>query len=187
MTVKDVLKTAAAYLDRRDIISRLDGGAAENSERTDEDIKLLLECYNVTAEEIAAEYFRLKATETLVSKNGFISCGDFKNDPITVLSVKNESGGKARAVVKPDGIYTAENKVTVEYEYIPPKRGVDDESDFSGTSIRERVLAFGAVTEFCLIKGAFEEAVNYHSRYVEGVKGSLSNRKPVRLKERKWL
>ncbi|MBO5851031.1 MAG: hypothetical protein J6R29_01715 [Clostridia bacterium] len=187
MTVKDILITASTLLNRSDIKDFINGKAVENYNQVEEDFNLLLNCYNLVEEEISTDYFRLKDTQTFTVVDGVIKCQDFKNNVLTVLSVKNLNGSAVNAEIKPDGIYTNENKVEIEYTFVAPYKTLKDVSSFIYTPITKRAIAYGTITEYSLIKGDYEEAVTWHKKYINALTSSLSNKKIKKIKERKWL
>ena len=187
MTVKDILKTASTLLNRNDIKKYISGDAVDEYIQVEEDFKLLLDCFNLVEEEVATDYYRLKTTQTFTVANGVIECKDFDKNVLAVLSVKNLNGNAVNAEIKPDGIYTKEPIVVVDYTYVPSTKTIDDNSSFKGTPITKRALAYGVITEFCLIKGDYEEAVMWHKKYVNSLTSCLSMKKVKKIKERIWL
>ncbi len=187
MTVKDILITASTLLNRNDIKNYINGNAVDNYNQVEEDFNLLLNCYNLVEEEISTDYFRLKDTQTFTVVDGVVKCEDFKNNVLSVLSVKNLNGNAVNAEIKPDGIYTRENVIVVEYTFVAPFKTLEDKSSFINTTITKRALAYGAITEYSLIKGDYEEAVTWHKKYITALTSSLANKKVKKIKERKWL
>lgn len=187
MTVKEILKTASTLLNRADIKNYLNGEAVDDYLQVEEDFNLLLSCYNLVEEEIATDYFNLTHCETFTVVDGVVSCNDFSNNPLAVLSVKNLNGKAVNATIKPDGIYTKESKIVVEYTYVPENKTENDLSSFENTLISKRALALGTITEFSLIKGDYEEAVMWHKKYLTALTNCLARKKVNKIKERKWL
>ena len=186
MTVKDVLKTVAMLINRDDVLKFLNDGYSANYDLVNEDVKILVNSYNIVADEIATEYFKLKTVEKIKSYNGVIKCSDFEKNPLAVLSVTNDKGDKIPCKILPSEILIEETEAIIEYTYTPDTKGLDDVSDYSSTPIKSRVIAYGVATEYLLIKGAFEEAMVWHEKYVSALKGSVVKSKIKKLKGRVW-
>ena len=187
MTVKEILKSASTLLNRNDLKSYMSGDAVNEYLQVEEDFKLLLDCYNLVEEEVSTDYYRLKNTQTFTVVNGVIKCEEFSKNILAVLSVKSLNGNAVNAEIKPDGIYTNESNVVVDYTFVPNSKTVDDESAFTNSPITKRALAYGVVTEFSLIKGDYEEAVMWHKKYITALTNCLSLKKLKKIKERLWI
>ena len=187
MTVKDIIKTVALLLNRKDILEYLNSGATENYLKVLEDVNALVDCYNIVSEEIASTYYKFKAVETLSPQNGVVKCSEFTNNPLAIISVKGLNEKTISYKILPSEILTDEKTVVVEYYYVPSKKTLDDISDFTATSIKNRILAYGVATEFLLIDGAFEESSVWHEKFINSLKVVLINDKRKRIKGRIWL
>ena len=187
MTVKDILITSATLLNRTDLKNFINGQGVNEYKQVEQDFNLLLDAFNLVEEEIATDYYRLNESETFTVVNGVIKCEDFSKNPLAILSVKNLNGNAVNAQIKPDGIYTNESQVVVEYTYVPTYKTLEQNSSFTGSLITKRALALGAVTEFSLIKGDYEEAVMWHSKYISALNTCITRKKVKKVKERKWL
>lgn len=186
MTVKSILKLATGLLNRKDLLSYLNGESVEDEERVKSDIDTLVVCYNVVAEEISTVYTKVVYTQKLTVTAGVLKYNQFTYNPVKILSVKDVDGNEIACTILPTELRTNTSRIVVEYTYIPPKLKLEDNSDFTNTEVKERVLGYGIVTEFCLIKGMYEEAVLWHDKYVTSLKNTLSNKKLQKIKGRVW-
>lgn len=187
MTVKDIVEKVAVFLDRKDILEYLKTGATENYLSVIEDVNLLVNCYNVVGEEIASLYYRFKTTERLSPNlSGVIKIADFKKNPLAIISVKDVNGNKVNAKILPSEIITNLSEVVIDYYYVPDVKNLEDISDFTGTSITDRILCYGVLTEYYLIKGGYEEANLWHGKYINALKNKPLTGNGKRLKGRVW-
>lgn len=185
MTVKDIIEKTATYLNRSDVLEFLKTGATENYLTVIKDVETLVACYNVVQDEIATLYFKLKYTERFSPENGSVKFTRFAFNPYAIISVKDNLGVKINAKILPTEIKT--NKpITVDYYYLPKTKNIEDICDFTGTPITERTLCYGIITEFLLIKGSFEEAGAWHSKYVDALSSLALNGKRLKIKGRVW-
>ena len=186
MRIIDIVKSVALLVGLDGVTSILNGELCEETTTSQKEVELLVTCYNVVAEEIASEYFKLKAVDTLVpDASGVCSLTSLTYAPTEILKVYNTSGNQIKPVILQDKIVTL-NNIMVEYSYIPPYKNLNDVSDYKNTCITKRVLSYGVATEFCLIKGSFEEASVWHQKYVDALKGVLRKTTLKKLKGRVW-
>ncbi len=187
MTVKDIIKTVALLLNRKDILNYLNSEVTENYIKVQEDVNTLVDCYNLVSEEISSTHYKLKAVETLSPKNGALKCSEFTYNPLAVISVKGLNQKPISYKILPSEILTNESKIEVEYYYVPSKKSINDVSDYTNTIIKERVIAYAIATEFLLINGGYEEALVWHEKYINSLKSLLLKDKKKRIKGRIWL
>lgn len=185
MTVKEIIIKTASYLNRKDVVEYLKTGATENSEMVKDDVEILLNSYNVVQDEISSLYYKFKATERFSPKNGIIKYSEFSFNPYAILSVKDDFGSKIKVRILPVEIQT-EKPITVEYYYIPKTKKIDDICDFTGTPVTDRILSYGIMTEYLLIKGSYEEAGTWHSKYIDALSKMAINGKRLKIKGRVW-
>ena len=184
MTVKSILKLVSSLLNRKDIYSYLNGGAASGN--VSDEVNTLVDCYNVVAEELSTVYPKLVHTQEFSVKGGVLKYTQFVYNPVKILSVKDINGNQVECKILPTEIRVDLSKALIEYTYIPVKRRLDETSDFKNTPIKERVIAYGVATEFCLIKGSYEEAAMWHDKYTSGIKNSLAIKSANKIKCRMW-
>ena len=186
MTVKSIIKLASSLLNRKDLISYLDIGKTTDEERVVQDVETLVTTYNVIAEELSTIYNYVSYTQKLTVSNGVLKYSQFTYNPVKILSVKDMNGDDVECTILPVELRTNATRIEVKYTYVPPKRKIVEESDFTNTPIKEGVIAYGVVTEYCLIKGMYEEAGLWHDKYLNGLNQALSNGKSKKLKGRVW-
>ena len=187
MKVKDILKLTATILDRKDLVSFYNDGVCDDYIKAQEDSDILLSSYNILTEEIAVETLKLKYTELLKVENGILSYASFKYNPISIISVKDKNGNLVDCKILPTDIKTDKSEVVCEYYYIPALKSVEDDSEIVGTLIPKTTIMYGIATEFCLIKGLFEEATVWHQKYVNSLSKLSKPKKLKKIKCRKWL
>ena len=186
MTVKNILKLVSALLNRKDLVKYFNTQSCDDYERIKEDVETLLTSYNIICDEVATMYLKLINSEEFVVEDGKLTYDKFRYNPITIISVKDLKNRDISCRILHTEIRVNATNVVVEYSYSPDKKGLDDECDFSKTQIKERVLAYGIATEFCLIKGMYEEASLWHDKYTDALKNALSNKKSQIVKGRVW-
>ena len=181
MQVKDIVKRAARNLGREDLVSALDKDELEGEART------LVDCYNFVENEIALDYLPLKAEEEFTPEENGIAYSRFSHAPVNVMRVRTPAGGRVDfelfpALLRlPDGT----GAVRVVYAYAPAKKGISDESEFTG-KISERLLSYGVSSEFCLVRGQYSEAAVWERKYREALRAACSSAGTLRIRARRW-
>ncbi len=186
MTVKSILKLVSSLLNRKDMLSYLNGNTSSVDGKVVEDVNTLVDCYNVVAEEISTYYNKFSYTQRLTVAKGVLKYSQFTYNPVKILSVKDIEGKNVKCTILPTELKTDARVIVVEYTYVPVKRSLDENSDFKNTPIRESAIAYGVATEFCLIKGSYEEAATWHDKYTGAIKNALSVKSVNKVKGRVW-
>ena len=187
MTVKDILTTVALLIDRKDILKYLQEGVSDNTADVISEIDSLVSCYNIVTDEIASEFYKFTYSEEFSVTKGSIKLSLLKYNPLSIISVETKNGKKANAKILFNEILCDNNEVVVNYYYLPKAKNIDDESEYTNTSVTSRVLAYGIATEYLLIKGAYEEASLWHQKFIDGLKGALSKTKIGKIKGRSFV
>ena len=151
-----------------------------------EEVNTLVDCYNIVAEELSTIYPKIIQSQKLTIVDGVLKYTQFIYSPVKILSVKDMDGNDVKCTILPTEIRAESGRVAIDYTYIPVKRKLDENSDFKNTPFKERILAYGVATEFCLIKGAYEEASMWHDKYTSGIKNSLAIKNANKIKGRVW-
>ena len=186
MKVKDILILCCDLLEDSNTKAYLLGRTATDEETAIKDSDLMLKCYNIIADEISREYYRLSIVETFTPENGVIDYKNFTFNPVVINKVESVDGRSVEHKINPVKIYV-DSTVKVDYSYACPERTLEEESDFSYTQISKRVLAIGTMVEFMLVKGMFEEAVMWRDEYRDSLRASLMAKKGRNLRSREWF
>ncbi|MBO5712598.1 MAG: hypothetical protein J6R88_00135 [Clostridia bacterium] len=186
MKVKDILILCCDLLEDNNLKTYFTGGTPADSESAKADGELLLKCYNLITDEISREYYRLTTEETFTPTNGVVSLSQFMFNPVVINTVTSLDGGEVDYKVNPVKVYV-DKTVRIGYAYACPERMIEEMSDFSFTKISKRVLAYGTITEYMLIKGMYEEAVTWRDKYRTSLYACLSVKKVKRIKKREWF
>ncbi len=186
MTVKEVVMLAAKNVGRDDLAALLSSGAAAGSGEQAE-IESLVRCYNLVENEIALDYFPLRAAETLTVTRSMIPFSAFAHAPVHIE--KAVTGGRiARFSLFPDGIFMTDlekGKAEITYSYAPEQKQLGDPCEVPA-KISARLLSFGVAGEFCLTSGETGRATMWQSRYQDALRANNLLRKTLRIRSRRW-
>lgn len=152
MKVKELLKSSAKLL-----------GVEINKENE----SFFEDCYNLVENELALEYFPLRAVDIVFIENNKIKYADLKNNPFRILSIKDFQGEDVKYKLYPKHIKIEKNYegcyFFVRYNYIPKEKTINDESSY--TEYFEDIFKYGICSEYCLIQGNFDAAREFSKKY----------------------
>lgn len=186
MKVKSILSLAAANLGREDLVAAVNDCAGEPFG----EVAALLRCYNLIENEIALDYFPLKAEEKVCSHDGSIFNTSLRFSPVEVLSVRDESGAPIEFMIRPARIllphFHGDRQATVLYTYSPKEKCFCDCAEVDGR-ISARLLSFGVDCEFCLSNGQFSEAATWEKKFREALRAASIPRCRLSVRSRRWV
>jgi hypothetical protein len=187
MTYKDCIKIASLYLDEDNLYNYVNDVDTYHSEETQQKIRYLCSCIDVILNEIASEYFPIKKIEKATAKAKSIEYASLSEYVLDIRFVKR-NGRKVNYEMYSDRIVVDEDgEYEVCYEYTPKSYGgnVDENLGVYGR-ITPRVVAIGAVAEYCLAFDRFDEAITYDKMFKDALVGVAKSKGKLKVKERRW-
>ncbi|MBR2498932.1 MAG: hypothetical protein IKB67_04405 [Clostridia bacterium] len=185
MTVKDIVKSSAALLSREDVCDYLSGKQGGIGDDTVPTLNTMVTLLNLVISELSATYIPMVKREQVEIVGGKLYYTALKNTPLKVLNVYDALGKEIPYSENALYLSVSTDNAIVEYEFVPPNYGLEETIGYTEKDISQGALAFGLAAEYSICKGAFDEAVMWHKRYVESVnnKRKIEN---VKLKTRSW-
>lgn len=186
MQVKDIIALAAEGLGREDLKEAMD--SEERSEETQKELNCLLRGYNFVENEIALEYFPLKAEESFACENGKLAYTLFAHAPVDVHEVVDGAGKRVNFTLfpaylaLPEGVHT----VKVIYSYAPERKNFNDESAFDG-KVSPRLMSYGVASEFLLANARYQESDLFQKRYQDALRAAGILRRRLAMHARRWV
>jgi len=177
MKINEVIKLSAFYLGLDE---------SDNKIRTQ-----LLKCANLVINEICADHYPLVREAAANTGSGTVNYTTLApalsgERVLEVLSVRNGAVNVAFRSY-PAHMKTAPGlNVTVRFSYVPGDYGENGDAPVPD-KIGERITAYGAATEYCLINGLFEEAVIWEKRYRDSLAAVTRKRGEITVPARRWL
>lgn len=185
MKIKDVVLSALRKIGREDLAIDIEEDD-EPYEEPDDVVRILLYCVNATENELARYYFPLRCTETLQSDNGKFAFANFSHVPCKILSVK-AGGRKKEFRLTAKELIADADRAEIEYNYVPAKKNMEDESDFNDLSDGE-ITALGAAAEYFLICGEPALAKAQEERYRSAINRAMKTAaNGMRVPPRRWI
>ena len=186
MKIKEIVFTALKLLGRGDIASALEKGETLSEEAT-RTADSLLYCVNAVIDELARYYFPLVHKEQLYLTLGKVNFSEFTFRPVKILNV-TANGKKTEFKVYPQYLTAGGVSIEVEYEYAPDKKGLEDNCDYAGFDVSERLIADGAVAEFCILNGEVSASEYWEGEYRREIDRARSKyRKAAKIPPRRWV
>lgn len=183
MEVKNIIKKATSIID----VNLYEAIENDNlNELQQKEIRVLVNCVNLTISNIASNYFKLYDGIEIDNLNGIIPYSKISSRQIfDIVSVK-KSTEKQPFTIKSNGLNTTKGKVTIKYSYFPDDVDYDGVVDCFPVKVSERVVVYGVLSEYLYIKGLFDEAVAWEDRFKKEMKSVSRPQKNINLKKRGW-
>lgn len=186
MTIKDIIKSAATFLNLTDVTDYLNSNSSSSpATATASAVDSLTRLSDLVISELAASYIPMTCAETVQTSDGKIVFANLTHNVTRILSVKNQFGHDAEFRLFPEYLKVFGGEYTVEYEYAPENYGLNDSVGFKN-DVTAALLGYGVAAEYCVTQGRFEEAILWRKRYTAGVERIVIPRS-AKMKGRCWL
>lgn len=173
MILKDITTTAGVLL-----------GWTSPYENHD-DFATLERCANLVISEVCCEYAPPKFTQSVTPSNGIVTFSSLQKDILEFVSATDAYGNELVVKVYSDYIKVPLDTEYITYTYIPKRLTSLEQVPVGDRRITDRVFAYGAVAEYCLIAGRFDEAIKFNNKYIASLKNALF-KKAGCVPERSW-
>jgi hypothetical protein len=184
MTIKEIIKIMGTFLGRDDVTDYLSGKTDTIDTLTLHAVEVMGKCVNLVISELSRTYLPMTTSQTFTGTE--IQFSLFNERVTKIIGVYSKSGKQKPYDFYPDKIILKGGETLIEYEYIPKNYEIDEEIGYNESEISKSVIAFGAISELCLIERSFDESLVWRNRYMENLKKILLP-KNKKIKERSWL
>ncbi len=167
MTVREILTLVCEFVGEKELFVKLKQKAAL-SEREQEKVDCMVDCFNLVRQEIASDYLPFLTKEEIQVENSILHFSKLSKVIINVHQVKNRFGINLRYKVFPDFIEICGNAKSITYSYLPEDAAIDDEIEMQN-GLTARVFAYGVASEFLLVDGLGEDAEIWEERFKESL------------------
>lgn len=187
MKVKDVVKSVLALIQNDGLYTKIDNLTECSSDELKE-LNFIVECINLTIQNIATNYVPLIA-ECKVNSNGEIPYSKISTNQIyNILSVKDEKNNNLQYLAKPLFVVTNAGDIVINYSYFPQTLAIDDNIECFTTKVNLRAILYGTMDEYLLAKGNFTESDIWNERFLIEMKSIISHKKHNnKYPARRWL
>ena len=181
MTVESVVKTAAELVGiDGPVTAYWEGGDAEGKRAVD----ALLGCLHLVEMELASEHFPL-ANEEEIQSDGTVYFEELSQRPLKIVAVKDGSGAQVEHRVFPLYLSMPKGKYTVEYHYLPMKKGEGEELEFDA-AVTTALVAYGVAAQYSRIVGLYEEASVWEEKFRRAIAAAKPLAKGLAMRARNW-
>lgn len=189
MNAKNVLKTASLLLNLSEDFGPIFEDSDNVTSETTDEFNILLSCLNLTISEIATDYIPVMKREKLPIIGHEISLSDFSSTPHDIYRVMLVNGKTIRYKLIDDAIRLDYDNIYVEIDYsvIPGLVTKDTTNNLFYGKVSDKCLALGTASEYCYIKGFYEEAQMWHERFKEALIIATRKKSEVKLPKRRWI
>ena len=167
MTVRDILVLVCEFVGEKELYVKLKSNLGL-SEREQEKIDCMVDCFNLVRQEIASDYLPFLTKEEISVENSILHFSNLSKVLINVYQVKNWLGINLRFKIFPDFVEISGKAKTILYSYLPEDASLDDEVEVQN-GLTARVFAYGVASEFLLVDGLGEDAEVWEERFKESL------------------
>lgn len=178
MKLKEVIEICLTFLGDED-------PTISSSTKTTAKIKLLVRCANIVIKEIACDYLPLTESKVCTVKDGAVEYTLLDHRVREILGVKSK-GNKTNWEALPSKLkIDDEGEVEIKYSYLPADIDLEEECDVD-VRVSPVCLALGTCAEYCLIDGAYEQAVTFNDKFMDSLAIACRNNREKKIKGRVW-
>ena len=183
MKIKNVIRISALLLNKPNVISHIDG--KQTDENTIATVNAMLDLANLVINELASTYVPMIKNETVSIQSGKVYYTDLTERASRIISVTDLSGNDIAYKNDAKCVYVQSGNVIIQYEFFPRDYDLEQEFFFSKEQVTERILSYALCAEECLREARFDEAVSWHTRYVQEI-SLICCPKNSHIKQRRW-
>jgi hypothetical protein len=157
MTVRKVIEESAELL---------------GIELTEENIENWLNAYNNVENELALDYFPLRAVEKVLIQDNKIKYADFHRKAWRIMGVHDCENHELKYKLYPTYMAFAKKEngkhCFVRYCYVPKEKSIDGISEFDEGMFKD-ILKYGVCAEYYLLQDDYEQASLWDEKYKKSI------------------
>lgn len=185
MIVNDVLILTAKYLDDSELYA-----AAIKSNKTSSDIALLdpyIEILGMVQTQVATEHIPLVFKENIKVDSTSFSVDNLTNKFYKIIKVL-KNGKKQNYYLLGNNLILPAGEYEIWYQYLPQDLLFSESNvETFGGKLNARTYALGVAGEYCLIKGMYNTAEAFETRFLSSLKAIKNYRPHKTMPKRRWL
>ena len=156
------------------------------TEQVEKELRLLLDCINITQTQIASENnYLLKVEDITVENESFdidtLSQKLYKIKDITSDNEKRNFDFIGNKIVIKNGSYK------LKYAYLPDEVDFDDSIETHGGKVSILAFCYGVCNKYLLIKNMFDEANFWQEKFDKSISLCFRKLGEIKIKNRRWL
>lgn len=192
MLVKDILKSAAIFLGKDNVVSYIDSSFRTGSNDAKSNCSSLLTVLNMVIDEIASNYIPLYFEDGVSPSNRRAYIDSFDYVPVKIIDVFDTNHKHLEYEVYPTYLVLPNEARWVKYSYVPHGLGNTDSIGYSEEDIPQHVIVYGVLSEYCIYENRFSEAIMWNEKFTKGLEKCLNklekeNRRNRRIKGRRFI
>lgn len=183
MNVKEIIKIASLFVNVQEEVEQ-----AINAEETNNELKMLLNCLNLTLSEIADDYLPILNQETVYIDSNQLFLDDLSKPCKEIISIKLSDGKKNIKFTQYEEYVYVNAKGYVDIVYSTTINNVQLNSTINQfPCISSKCIALGTASEYCYINGFYEEAEMWDKRFKDTLQVECRKKKEIVMPKRWWL
>lgn len=186
MTVREILKLVCEFVGEKEIAIKLNA-QQEFTEKEQEKIAIMTDCFNLVNQEIASDYLPFMTKEEIAVNNSILNFQDLTKAVINIYEVKNRLGFNLRFKLYPNFVEIFGKAKWIVYSYLPSDVTTleDEVPAFNGLSAR--VYAYGVASEYLLVDGLSDDAEIWEDRFKQSLFVLSRKRGEHIMPKRRWI
>lgn len=154
--------------------------------QSEKDLRLILDCINITQMQICTDFHPLEVSEEIVVDNNQILIDTLSQK---LYKVKNIScnGEKVKYSFVSDKITLQNGKITIRYAFIPQEVDFNSSVESHNGNLTLLSMAYGVCYHFCLIKGIEDEAQKWQEKFEKSLTENFRKINEIKIKPRRWI
>lgn len=156
------------------------------NEQVEKELRLLLDCINITQTQIASEKNYLIKTEDIVVEN---ECFDIDTLSQKLYKIKEITSDKEKRNFDLIGnkIVIKNGKFKLKYAFLPDEVNFDDSIETHNGKVSILAFCYGVCNKYLLIKNMFDEAEFWQEKFDKSISLCFKKLGEIKIKNRRWL
>lgn len=185
MKMKDFIKEISYLLEMDEIYNTDIDNLQNNSPSAIRLVENLARCINMTITEIASYYVPIVKQKEYKKTGGKTLYGGINQYIKEIVKVVDNKGQELKYEISSKYLMVDSDDFVVHFTIIPRPYKLEEEIDYVETQFPKTIIFQGAISEFLLAQGDFEQAILWRERYIESLK-KLKKPTNKNTARRKW-
>lgn len=183
MEVNLILIAVCEMLEKDTLAAKLKLDERTLTDAESAEVALFSKCLNFVLNEVATEYCPLIFKEEISTSDGQFDLTSLSKTIAYVKSLKSKNGSELKYKIYGDKLSFFEGNAVIEYCYVPEEVSVDGEIELT---IPARVIAYGVLREYYLLKDMPTEASFFEERFKNSLVVFARKKSEIKMPKRIW-
>ena len=150
------------------------------------ELKLILDCINIVQTRVSTEYFENYYEEEIAVENNEYDIDNLSQKLFKITAITRNNIMQFYKMVG-DKLTLDSGNYLIKYAFIPADKGFDETVENHSGKMTILSFCYGVCSEYCLIKGLYDEAEMWQKRFDSSLKHNFRKINGIYLKSRRWF